>query len=223
MGRKNWGDKLGTIFLVGINVLFICAGIAILIASILSWNELEDLRSRADLLKELNLDVIIQVVLFAAAAMFLVAILGFVAAVKKLKRLMVFYVVMIFVILTVQMAMGIVMLTMDSSDVYDTFREDSVEGYQRRENFQTYMECCGWDYSTEEFFPERVACVARHPTYTNTCKEEVQDVIDTWVTPTGIVLVVLSVLALIALVAALVVIFSQRKKKEDFFENPFSF
>jgi flagellar basal body-associated protein FliL len=155
--------------------------------------------------------------------MFLVAILGFVAAVKKLKRLMVFYVVMIFVILTVQMAMGIVMLTMDSSDVYDTFREDSVEGYQRRENFQTYMECCGWDYSTEEFFPERVACVARHPTYTNTCKEEVQDVIDTWVTPTGIVLVVLSVLALIALVAALVVIFSQRKKKEDFFENPFSF
>jgi len=136
---------------------------------------------------------------------------------------MVFYILFLFVVLTVQMAMGALMLSMNKDDVYNTYREDSLIGYERRQDFQTHMKCCGWKYATEEFFPERVACIATYPLNTTPCADKVQSLLDDWVYPTGIVLVVLSILSLIALIATLVVIFSQRKKKEDFFENPFSF
>lgn len=119
--------------------------------------------------------------------------------------------------------MGILMLTLSPNTVYDSFREDSVSGYERRQQFQDYMKCCGWDYISEEFFPDRVACHSLNPQYTVPCVEETQNFLDTWVQPIAIALVIVGVFSFFALIASLMVIFSTKNSKEDFFENPFSF
>lgn len=222
MGRKNHGDILGARTLIFVNVLFMAAAIAIIVSAAISWNQLTDIREKADVLKDLNLDVLIQIVLFCGVGMFLVACMGLAAAIYRLKKLMVLYVICIFILLSVQLAMGIVMVIMDKSDVYSSYREDSDNGKTRRSDFQVYMKCCGWSYVTEEFFPERLACIATHPDYSKSCGDQIQHLIETKVRPTAIVLLVSSLISLLGLIACIVLIMSQKSKKEDFFDNPFS-
>lgn len=222
MGRKNHGDIQGARTLIVVNIFFMAAAIAIIVAAAISYDQLKDIRERADVLKDLNIDVFLQIVLFCGAAMFVTAIIGIVAAIWRFKKLMVLYVVLIFILLAIQLAMGIVLIIMKKEDVYSPYREDSVEGQQRRADFQDYMQCCGWSYITEEFFPERLACVAAHPTYTKACGDQIQHLINTKVKPTAIVLLVASLFSLFGLIAAIVLIMSQKQKKEDFFDNPFS-
>eukprot|EP00461_Guttulinopsis_vulgaris_P000487 UN00487 len=155
--------------------------------------------------------------------MFVVACIGLLAAIFRLKKLMVMYVIFIFILLSVQLAMGIVMIIMDKGDVYSAYREDSAVGQRRREDFQIWASCCGWSYVTEEFFPERLACIATHPNFNKSCGDEIQHLINTKVHPTAIVLLVSSVISLLGLIACIVLIMSQKQKKEDFFDNPFSF
>lgn len=222
MGRKNHGDIQGARTLIVVNIFFMAAAIAIIVAAAISYDQLKDIRARADVLKDLNIDVFLQIVLFCGGAMFVTAIIGIVAAVWRLKKLMVLYVVLIFILLAIQLAMGIVLIIMKKEDVYGPYREDSPAGQQRRADFEVYMECCGWSYITEEFFPERLACVAQHPTYTKACGDQIQHLINTKVKPTAIVLLVASLFSLLGLVTAIVLIMSQKQKKEDFFDNPFS-
>jgi hypothetical protein len=222
MGRKNHGDIIGARTLIAVNVLFLCAAIAIIVSAAISYDQLSNIRKEADVLKDLNLDVYIQIVLFCGVGMFLTAVLGFVAAIFRLKKLMVLYVVLIFILLAIQLAMGIVLIIMKANDVHEAYREDSLEGQRRRQDFEVYAECCGWSYITEEFFPERLACIAQHPSYTRSCGDEIQKLIDTKVKPTAIVLLVSSCFSFVGLIAAIVLIMSQKQKKEDFFDNPFS-
>lgn len=222
MGRKNHGDILGARVLIAVNVLFMLAAIAIIVSAAISYNELTEIRDKADVLKDLNLDVLIQIVLFCGVGMFLVAIIGLIAAIQRLKKLMVLYVVCIFVLLAVQLAMGIVMIIMKKDDVYSSYREDSEAGRVRRHDFQIYKECCGWSYVTEEFFPERLACIATHPTFNSSCGDKIQELIDTKVMPTAVVLLVSSLISLLGLIACIVLIMSQKQFKEDLFDNPFS-
>ena len=198
-------------------------GIVFIVLVGVYWGKLSEIRAQADVLKQLNLDTIIQVVLFTSIATIVASIIGLVAALMKLKKLLVFYVILIFLVFAVQLAMGILMLTLSPGTVYDSFHEDSVTGYERRQQYQEYMKCCGWDYTAEEFFPDRIACHSLHPQWTTACKQETQNFLDTWVTPIGIALVVVGVFSFIALIASLMVIFSSKSVKEDFFENPFSF
>ena len=222
MGRKNHGDILGARTLIGVNILFMAAAIAIIVSAAISYAQLKDVRTRADVLKDLNLDVFLQIVLFCGVAMFLTSILGIVSAIFRLKKLMVLYVVLIFILLAIQLAMGVVLIIMKKEDVYQPYREDSPAGQERRSKFEVYMECCGWSYITEEFFPERLACIAAHPTYTKSCGDQIQHLINTKVKPTAIVLLVSSCFSLVGLIAAIILIMSQKQKKEDFFDNPFS-
>jgi hypothetical protein len=222
MGRKNHGDIHGARTLVVVNVFFMCCAIAILVAAAISYDQLKDIRERADVLKDLNIDVFLQIVLFCGSAMIVTSAIGIIAAVFRFKKLMVLYVVLIFILLAIQLAMGIVLIIMKKEDVYEPYREDSVQGQKRRSDFEVYMECCGWSYITEEFFPERLACVATHPTYTKSCGDQIQHLINTKVKPTAIVLLVASIFSLFGLITAIVLIMSQKQKKEDFFDNPFS-
>lgn len=222
MGRKNHGDILGARTLIAVNVLFMLCSIAIIVSSAISWNQLKEIRTKADVLKDLNLDVFVQIVLFCGVVTFLVACLGLAAAIYRLKKLMVVYVVLIFILLAIQLSMGIVMIVMKKEDVYSSYREDSATGQKRRADFQVYMKCCGWSYVTEEFFPERLACIATHPSFSSTCGDKIQHLIDTKVKPTAIVLLIASIFSLLGLIACIVLIMSQKQKKEDFFDNPFS-
>lgn len=222
MGRKNHGDILGARTLIFINLVFICAAIAIIVAAAISAHDLHDVKKKADVLKSLNMDVYLEIVLFCGALMFVTAIIGIISAIFRLKRLMVVYVLIIFCILAIQLAMGIVMVIMNKNNVHSSYREDSLSGAQRRSDFEVYAHCCGWSYITEEFFPERLACVAEHPTYTKSCGDAIEHLIHTKILPTAIVLLVSSALSFIGLVAGIVLIVSQKQKKEDFFDNPFS-
>jgi hypothetical protein len=222
MGRKNLGDIHGARTLICVNIFFMLASIAIIVAAAISYDQLKDVRTRADVLNSLNLDVFLQIALFCGVGMFLTAVLGIVAAIGRFKKLMVLYVVLIFILLAIQLAMGVVLIIMDKNDVYEAYREDSAAGQKRRADFEVFMECCGWSYITEEFFPERLACIAQHPTYTKACGDQIQHLINTKVKPTAIVLLVASLFSLVGLIAAIILIMSQKQKKEDFFDNPFS-
>lgn len=223
MGRKNWGERIGRKMLIVSDVIFILCGVAILITAIISHAEVKDMQDRTDLLSVMNIDTYLVVAIFVGAAAIIGALLGLISVLKRYKRLLVFSVIVMFIVFVVQIVMGSLLLSAKTSEVYDAFREDSAAGYARREAFQQDMQCCGWNYITEEFFPERVACIARHPTFTETCASALETFLDKWAQPAGIVLIVFSILAFIALVASMLVVFSSRTVKEDFFENPFSF
>lgn len=197
-------------------------GLGVLIAALVFMDKINDIRSQADVLEDLSLRLIVTVVLFTAGGTVVTAIVGLIAVFKRLKKLLMIYILFAFVIVAVQLALGILMLNLKAENARDSFREDSASGYERRERFQDYMQCCGWNYITEEFFPERVACIALHPTYTRTCLSEVQSFMDTVITGTAISVIVASVLLLVGLIASLMVIAFNRTSKEDFFDNAFS-
>jgi hypothetical protein len=116
---------------------------------------------------------------------------------------------------------GGVMRALNVYLVHETFREDSDVGAARRTSFQNTLKCCGWDYSTEEFFPERIACYALNPLYTSTCLGAVNKFIDSYVIPASSVVIVSGAVNLGSLVVALLVIWSFVGGKEDFFDNAF--
>lgn len=222
MSRKNWGQRIGRIVLTAVNIMFIVVGVGVLIAALVFYDKINDIRSQADVLEDLSLRLIVTVVLFTSGGTVVTAIMGLVAVIKKVKKLLMLYILFAFIIFAVQLALGILMLNLKAENARNSFREDSQAGFERRERFQNYMRCCGWTYLTEEFYPERVACIARHPSYTDTCLSKVQEFMDQVITPTAIAVIVASLLLLVGLVASLMVIAFNRTAKEDFFENAFT-
>lgn len=259
------------------------------------------------MLPELGLGTVTTVVLYTCLGIFLMSIVGLVAAYKRVKLLYLLFVIMIFIVILLQFAMGRyrtepacradthadlfssrclsaclpvasfrfvwlqyakthvlpnsrlflfilfvfflcfhssflsfplrlsffslslsfrivpagVMRALNVDLVAETFREDSDAGHLRRVNFQNTLSCCGWDFSTQEFFPERIACYALHPTFTTTCLGAVHNFIDTYVIPASSVVFVSGGVNLGSLIVALLVIWSFVGGKEDFFDNAF--
>jgi len=191
----------------------------VLVVAAFSYERIQSFRENAEVLEDLNMKIIIVVSLFVAGGTVFAAILGLIAVAKRIKKLLMLYVVLVFILFAVQLAMGALLLQLTPEDALNAFREDSEEGLVRRESFQNYMECCGWDYLTEEFFPERVACLALHPTYKMTCRDAVQDFLDTWLTPLGILLLATGSLTLLAVVGSLLVICNNRSVKAKFADD----
>lgn len=177
---------------------------------------------QAEVLDSLNTKIILTVVLFTSGGLVVTSIMGIIAVLKRYKKLLMTWVIFTFVIFAVQLAVGAYMLTLSPDQARDAFREDSMAGMEKRNSFQNYMQCCGWNYGTEEFFPERVACLALHPQYTDTCRQAVGDFIDTWITPTAILMIVSSCLQFVGLVGSVMIVAFNRQSKEDFFDNAYS-
>ncbi len=170
----------------------------------------------------MDLSAIVTVVLFTSCGTILTALIGLLGVFQKNKKIIMIYMLFCFVVAVIQLAAGVIMFQLDPSNVRNSFREDSAEGAARRQRFQNYMKCCGWGYITEEFFPERVACIALNPTYTSTCLNEIHNFINTWIIPAAAALVSTACLLIVGLGASVVVVFTNKQVKENFLDNAFT-
>jgi len=200
-----------------VNIAFLVMGIIITITGAAGYAKAQDVEHQAVIFRTLRVSLIAELILIAGIITIAVSLTGCYGAYARETGYLKCYAVSLFIIVCIQLGMGAYLLTLNLDKLYSTWAQDDTQGEQRREDYENYMHCCGWDYVTDSM-PE-TPCAG----YRVTCKAATKAFLDKYMGPVAAAAVAIAVVELISLIATMVVIFSSGKKMEDFYDNPFSY
>eukprot|EP00808_Paulinella_micropora_P019947 g80536.t1 len=172
-----------------------------------------------------NTSVAAGILLGTGIACVTVALLGMLGAYKRYPTLLKAYIVLMFLILMLQMAMGIYMKSTDvEGTIQKEFLKDTPEGQQNRIAYQNYLECCGWNHPLIDTLAlDDPYCPWYEIGSTRTCADATADWLQKYAGPVAGLAVALAVLELIALSASCFVVMNAKSDQDDYFENPFHY
>jgi len=134
--------------------------------------------------------------------------------VHKLRPILVLYVIIILCCALLQIAFGIYLLTLNPDEgVKELWLEDSNLAEARRAQFIDQNSCCGWFHVHEyQLQPEcsKAALIARP----KTCRDTVQDLLNKWIKPVGLSVVVVGFIELLGPWAIMVALNTLDRKVE---------
>eukprot|EP00479_Gromia_sphaerica_P011649 TRINITY_DN5831_c0_g1_i2.p1 TRINITY_DN5831_c0_g1~~TRINITY_DN5831_c0_g1_i2.p1 ORF type:complete len:219 (-),score=31.21 TRINITY_DN5831_c0_g1_i2:213-869(-) len=166
------------------------------------------------------------------ACLVVVALIGFIAALKRIKLMLSVYAVFMFLVIFGQIAVAIVFATtvkdkvgtVLEEDMEDVFVEwaqsEDEEDLDRIEKYQTRLECCGWDFP-EDLNGVGDDCMGRAKKYTIGCKEATDIYIDQLFSTIVLVCAILGSVEFVCLVSTCVMMCkSSDYGEEDPFKHP---
>jgi len=151
-GRRNCGDfceKFSRTVVIGINILFFCAGVIILgfALNLILGSGISQLGAiQRAFLRGLRIEIVAAILGFCAAIIILTSIAGVVGAYKQWRKMLIFYAATMFLVLSIQLAMGFYLNTLDPSAFEAYWHEASVA---TRDDIQTSLGCCGWKVNSD--------------------------------------------------------------------------
>jgi hypothetical protein len=205
-----------------VDVIFFIAGAVVIIYAIVYSAKYQEIMQQATALRDLRLDTIAPLIVFCAITTLVCAFLGLLGIYKNIRPFLFVYLVTVFALIVIEIAMSVFMSTLSANNVQGSFTEDSDAGYNRRYLLQSYLKCCGWNYLTQEFLPERVACAALNPTFSQTCFDAATTFISSTLNSVYASTIVVTCLSSVAFVFTLIVVMKgSGKEKEDYFDNAY--
>jgi len=160
-GRRNCGDfcqKFARWIVVIINIIFFLLGVVVVSLGAVLVSKVENLQQNVELqreiLQDLNVVVIALILGICGGIIILCSLCGIAGAVKQWRKCLVFYAATLFIILCIQLAMGVYLNGIDPSAISQRWHNAAPA---TRDAIQQYLVCCGWaDASDTAPFPDCV-------------------------------------------------------------------
>jgi len=219
MAKGLTGEKAARVLVLGINTLFLLFGIVILAVGIVSYQKANDIRNQADIIRTLDIPLLTIIIAVAGLGTIVTSIIGCVGAWIRHNTILKAYSVIIFIVIGVQIAMGIYLFQLSVDSLRETWEEDSEVGLNRRISFQNYMTCSGFDYWTD--------AMGQLHTYNpftpkspldpvpKTCKEAASEFVRKYMLPVAIAAIVIAAVEFVALGFTCFLIFQAKETVED--------
>jgi len=217
MARIDDLKKIARYLVIIINIMFLAFGIAILIAGLVAFNKASDLENNAEIYQSLNVKLIAAIIVCVGIATIVAASSGCLGAYFKNTACLKAYGIILFMIVCLQIAMGAYLISLNINDLQTVWDTDTQAGEDRRIAYQGYLKCCGWQYVTDSM-PE-TPCNGQ---YEVSCSQATQNVMDQYMTPVALAVVIIGSLEVISLLGTCLIIASTQSK-EDYWDNPFGY
>jgi len=213
-GRRNCGDyceKFARFLVIGINVIFLCLSIVVVVFASELVSYVKTLSDNADLeqaiLNDLNVFVVALILCVSAGLIFITAVSGIVGAWKEWRKCLVFYACMMFIILCIQLAMGVYLNQLDPASVTARWH---MAAPATRGAIQEFLTCCGWERVSDTApFPD-----CRYPDWgTNivaNCQYEAEQYIKAHIKPVALAAMSIASLEFVSMFATCGLIYSNK-------------
>mmetsp|Transcript_13824 Transcript_13824/g.19696 ORF Transcript_13824/g.19696 Transcript_13824/m.19696 type:complete len:225 (-) Transcript_13824:142-816(-) len=215
MGRNS--DKLAKYarwLVIGSNVIFLILGIAIIAQSTETLSKsAED--NNIELLEELNINYLTQILVFAGIGTLFAALAGIVGAYFKNRKILILYLVAVFVLSIMQLTLGTILQNTDPEDIRSSWNQFTKKAVDGRQKLMDRFTCCGFDRVTDSY--QLNACKIDLELYPQTlaCKTAIQTYIDDSLSSLVTVSLFCGSYEIIAIIATLAIIFTSKEIKSD--------
>jgi len=214
--------------LTGINILFLACGIIVLICGIIAATETQDFRQNADIFRETNINAGCTTILVCGVVTIFATVVGFIGIVKANIVVMKGYIVLIGVTVAMQLAMGSFTISRDPDNALHDywFLETEDAARQQKEDYQQYLNCCGWYELRDSFGPGMPLCdltCYENPGSCSGCLHATQVWLDEKVGPGSLGAIICALVEIFAMIAPCYLIMIMKKDKDDFFEDAYHY
>lgn len=222
---KDWcAEKLSRNWLIIVNVLFIVCGVGIFMGGFLALNLDITSDPSYDILRAFDIELLAWAILFTGATLILTSFFGLYGAYFYLIRPLKTYTLVLFLICAMEMGLGIYLSTLDVDALSDFWFEDTDAAYGRREAYQDYFQCCGWNTVTDTYpFPGGgLGPACPDPAISISCVQATQDFLAQYINPITIVIIIVPSIQVISLMGACTILFYQEgnvQKMDDAFNH----
>ena len=207
-----------------LNGLFFALGLTVLVLSVCGFSYFFHVTSQQSaLLESFNLPAFNIVLLVSGSVTVGLSLLGVWAAWRYKLTLLKLYLLSLLAVVSVQVAMGIYLLTLDMGTVRTTWNYESASAQGTRISIQESLGCCGYDSWTDSIgYPLLTPCpyaptapiAASSFVPPTTCQKAVQDYVNKWLLPVAIAAIVLAVVELAAIATTAVIIFRAKDRQQ---------
>eukprot|EP00457_Paulinella_chromatophora_P008688 gb/GEZN01008729.1/.p1 GENE.gb/GEZN01008729.1/~~gb/GEZN01008729.1/.p1 ORF type:complete len:229 (+),score=28.72 gb/GEZN01008729.1/:80-766(+) len=224
-GAKCSVEKIAKSGIFITNILFLALGIVIIISAAVALSEAKQFEKSAILFELANTSVACGVLLGTGIACVTVALMGMLGAYKRYPTLLKLYIVLMFLILMLQMAMGIYIKRTDVVGIIGPeFLTDTPTAQEQRIAFQKYLECCGWDHPVHDNIAlNDPYCPYYEPPSMATCADATEGWMNQYAEPVAALAIALAVLELMALMPTCYIVMTAKSDSDDYFDNPFHY
>jgi len=205
---------------VGINFILVVFGIIITAYGVSAQNAAQDY-SGVKLLALLDLNLTGDLITFAGIATLVVSMSGFVGAYWKKRKALLFYITAFWIISIALIAFGNFMYGKESEDLRLSWETSTAIANDNRLQFMQVFNCCGFDRNTDSYQLQNCHLDLNQFPNTLPCSAAMRTFLENEVYPVAAAAIVLGAFELIAIVVTMMIIFTEKNLKEEFYENPF--
>jgi len=227
-GRRNCGEfceKFAKWVVVVINAIFFILGIVVVSIGAVLATKSSQLQDQASLqqaiLNDLNVVVVALILVLCGAAIVLTSMCGILGAIKQWRKCLVFYAASLFIILCIQLAMGLYLNDLNEDQLSERWKAAAPE---TRGAIQEYLKCCGWDSVDDTApWPDCAYTGDGWEPPVEDCHTRAKEYIDTNIKPVSLAAVIIAVFEFVSMFATCGLIYSSKdlKPDDDFFSSPF--
>jgi len=221
---------------MAINVFFLGAGLLIIILGAVAIGKAAQFESQSSLFQYMDTRVACAILIATGAGTVAVAIVGFVGVAFKMPNTMKLYTVIMFLVCTLQLAMGIFLFTRSPNTVEgDLWFDPTAQGVAVRTSYQNFLGCCGWentiDTQTDAWGPTPCPIgfvygwedQPRAPGAWPPCWTATNMWLAKYMNPISEAAIVLSVFQFIALTGSCFIVMVAKKDGDDFYTSAFHY
>jgi len=221
---------------MAINIFFLGAGILIVILGAVAVGKAAQFEANSNLFKYMDARVACAILIATGAGTIATAIVGFVATAFRWATTMKLYTVIMFLVCTLQLAMGIFLYTRDPQKVEgDLWFDPTANGITTRVAYQNFLQCCGWentiDTRTDAWGPTECPIgyvygweeSPQAPGAWPPCYYATTQWLKKYMNPISQAAIVLSVFQFVALTGSCFIVMTAKKDGDDFYTSPFHY
>jgi len=232
-GGKGKCAKIARKIVIGINAVFLGLGILVLILALVALTKAEDL-TELPVLGSLDLDLITFLLVVSGSGSIGASLCGFFGALKKIRKLLTAYVVLLGIIVSIQIGMGAWLSTVNvDGDSYEDKFQRRAEGERSCpedakciSDYYEFFDCCYWSDVDSPPNDEAIGVLCTKETFTfpgDLCQTKTNKYIDTNMRPAALAAVGVGAVELAGLVLSCFVIFQNQGENDDFYDSPFHY
>ena len=215
---KGWTVRSAArVTMITMNGVFLLLGVVIVILSAIAVSKLMTLSSETSLLHSLSLPTLVLVILITAVLTVLTAAVGIFAATFVNGQLLRLYVVVVFIIVSLQIGIGAYIMTLNTNALRTDWMDETSSGFAVRTTFQSAMSCCGYETFTDSIGFLQTPCPYL-PAHVGgavpvSCHSAVRTFVSKWIAPVAAAAISAAAIELTAVAITLAVMY-QRKQQQ---------
>lgn len=209
-----------------VNGIFLIFGIVIVAVGFNGYNQSSTLKQNADQMNTFDLPMITIIVAVCGIFTIATAVLGIIGAYFSWANILKIYVLIIFCVIGVEIALGAYLNNLNTNDLRARWEENTTVGQQRREAYQKYFTCCGFEQWTDSLGALNTSCPympdAGGNNVPTTCLEASKAFLKKYIAPVAAAAITIGVLQLVVLMAACFILY-KGKDKDDWINSEFHY
>lgn len=197
-------EKLARNWILGVNVLFFLFAIILMIMAVGAITQVAQVTENVVILQFFDLTLMAWCIFLMGLMTLITSVLGFYGAYSWKVTPIKVYTFILFMVICLELGVGIYIFQLDVDSLESFWFTDTDVGYDRRESYQGYFDCCGWNTITDSYpYPGGGLGPECHDFgIALTCRQASVNWMDEYILPISTAIIIVPMIEFISLIGA---------------------